>query len=154
MTRSRKRGHFPQNSDCVLDISVDSAKSAVYAREKSFNASASRSQVTVLRVSYSCLPWFRDILVPIARRLESLYTNGSRYTYTMFGQFLLHNRAAANGHGGSPSRLCRRVAALVAGRLLSRLHRSEVRQWELSALYLVVILLELTLEPISTHSHK
>ena len=31
------------------------------------------------------------------------------------------------------SRLCQRVAALVAGGLLSRLHRSEVRQWGLSA---------------------
>ena len=36
MTRSRKRGHFPQNSDFELDIPADttrSAKSAVHARE-------------------------------------------------------------------------------------------------------------------------
>ena len=56
----------------------------------------------------------------------------SRYTCTMFGRLLLPNRAAANGHGGSPSHLCQHVAALVVGRLLSRLHRSEVRQWGLS----------------------
>ena len=43
------------------------------------------------------------------------------------------NRAAANGRGGSHSRLCRRIAASVAGGLLSRLHRSEVRQWGLFA---------------------
>ena len=30
MTRSRKRGPFPQKSDCELDISVDNAKSVVH----------------------------------------------------------------------------------------------------------------------------
>ena len=30
---SRKRGPFSQNSDCELDLSVDSVKSAVRARE-------------------------------------------------------------------------------------------------------------------------
>ena len=59
--------------------------------------------------------------------MSSLYTTGSRYMSTMF-DILLHNWAAANGHGGSPSRLCRHVAALVAGGLLSCLHRSEERQ--------------------------
>ena len=34
MTRSRKRGHFPQNSDFELDKQADSAKNAVHAREK------------------------------------------------------------------------------------------------------------------------
>ena len=33
VTRSRKRGPFPQKSDCELDLSADSAKSIVYARE-------------------------------------------------------------------------------------------------------------------------
>ena len=33
VTRSRKRGQFPQTSDCELDIPVDSAKNAVHARE-------------------------------------------------------------------------------------------------------------------------
>ena len=33
VTRSRKRGPFPQKSHCELDISADSAKSAVHARE-------------------------------------------------------------------------------------------------------------------------
>ena len=33
VTRSRKRGPFPQKSDCELDLSVDSAKSVVHARE-------------------------------------------------------------------------------------------------------------------------
>ena len=33
VTRSRKRGSFPQKSDCELDLSVDSAKSVVHARE-------------------------------------------------------------------------------------------------------------------------
>ena len=33
VTRSRKRGHFPQNTDCELDVPADSAKSAVHARE-------------------------------------------------------------------------------------------------------------------------
>ena len=33
MTRSRKRGPFPQKSDCELDLSADSAKSVVHARE-------------------------------------------------------------------------------------------------------------------------
>ena len=51
----------------------------------------------------------------------------------MFGRLLLRNRGAANGHGGLPSRPCQRVAALVAGGLLSCLHRSEVRQRGLSA---------------------
>ena len=48
---------------------------------------------------------------------------------------------------GSPSHLCRRVVALIACGLLLHLHKSEVRQW---GLYLVEILLELTLGPIST----
>ena len=33
MTRSRKRGPFPQKSDCKLDLSADSAKSIVHTRE-------------------------------------------------------------------------------------------------------------------------
>ena len=33
MTRSRKRGPFPKKSDCELDLSTDSAKSVVHARE-------------------------------------------------------------------------------------------------------------------------
>ena len=33
VTRSRKRGHFPQKSNCELDLSADSAKSVVHARE-------------------------------------------------------------------------------------------------------------------------
>ena len=33
VTRSRKRGPFPQKSDCELDLSADSAKSIVHARE-------------------------------------------------------------------------------------------------------------------------
>ena len=33
VTRSRKRGPFPQKSDCELDLSVDSVKSIVHARE-------------------------------------------------------------------------------------------------------------------------
>ena len=32
-THSRKRGPFPQKSDCKLDLSADSAKSVVHARE-------------------------------------------------------------------------------------------------------------------------
>ena len=32
-THSRKRGPFPQKSDCELDLSADSAKSVVHARE-------------------------------------------------------------------------------------------------------------------------
>ena len=31
---SRKRGPFPQNSDCEVDLSVDSANSVVQAHEK------------------------------------------------------------------------------------------------------------------------
>ena len=34
VTRSRKRGPFPQKSVCELDLSADSAKSVVHAREK------------------------------------------------------------------------------------------------------------------------
>ena len=33
VTHSRKRGPFPQKSDCELDLSVDSAKSVVHTRE-------------------------------------------------------------------------------------------------------------------------
>ena len=33
VTRSRKRGPFPQKSDCELDLSADSVKSVVHARE-------------------------------------------------------------------------------------------------------------------------
>ena len=33
VTRSRKRGPFPQKSVCELDLSADSAKSVVHARE-------------------------------------------------------------------------------------------------------------------------
>ena len=33
VTRSRKRGPFPQKSDCKLDLSADSAKSVVHAGE-------------------------------------------------------------------------------------------------------------------------
>ena len=33
VTRSRKMGPFPQKSDCELDLSADSAKSVVHARE-------------------------------------------------------------------------------------------------------------------------
>ena len=33
MTRSRKRGSFPQKSDCELDLSADSKKRVVRARE-------------------------------------------------------------------------------------------------------------------------
>ena len=33
VTRSRKRGPFPQKSDCKLDLSADSVKSVVHARE-------------------------------------------------------------------------------------------------------------------------
>ena len=33
VTHSRKRGPFPQKSDCELDLSADSAKSVVHARE-------------------------------------------------------------------------------------------------------------------------
>ena len=34
MTRSRKRGHFPQNSYCELDTLADSTNSAIHTREK------------------------------------------------------------------------------------------------------------------------
>ena len=61
----------------------------------------------------------------------SPYTTESRYVYNVC-QLLLRNRVAANGHGGSPSCLCRYVVALAAGGMLSCLHRSEVRQWGLS----------------------
>ena len=40
VTRSSKRGPFLQKSDCELDLSADSAKSVVHARENRFNASA------------------------------------------------------------------------------------------------------------------
>ena len=40
VTHSRKRGPFPQKSDCELDLSVDSAKSVVHTRKKLFKASA------------------------------------------------------------------------------------------------------------------
>ena len=33
VTRSRKKGPFPQKSVCELDLSVDSAKGVVHARE-------------------------------------------------------------------------------------------------------------------------
>ena len=33
VTRSRKRGPFPQKSDCELDLSADSTKSVVHVRE-------------------------------------------------------------------------------------------------------------------------
>ena len=62
----------------------------------------------------------------------------------MFGRILLRNWAAANGHGGSPSRLGRRVVALVVGGLPSRFHRSDVSQWGFYV-YLVKILLDLIL---------
>ena len=67
----------------------------------------------------------------LAKRPESPYT---RYTCTMFAQLLIHNRAAANGNGGSLSCLCQCVAALIVGELLLRLYRSMVyvRQWRLS----------------------
>ena len=63
MTRSRKRGPFPQRSDCELDLSADSAKSVVHTRENRLMLAHTcvAFQVTVLRVSYTRLPWFRDI---------------------------------------------------------------------------------------------
>ena len=62
MTRSRKRGPFPQKSDCELDLSADSAKSVVHARENRLTLARSVPKL-VLRVSYMRLPWFRDINV-------------------------------------------------------------------------------------------
>ena len=65
--------------------------------------------------------------------------------------FIARNRAAANGYGGAPSHLCRRVAALVAGGLLSRLYTQERgKTLGIVCVYLAEILLELTLGPIST----
>ena len=65
----------------------------------------------------------------------SITTGSTLYvdTRVLFCRLLLRNRVAAHGHGGSPSRLCRRIAALVAGGLQLCLHRSEIRQWGLSA---------------------
>ena len=60
VTRSRKRGPFPQKSDCELDLSADSAKSVVHARENRLTLARSVPKL-VLRVSYTRLPWFRDI---------------------------------------------------------------------------------------------
>ena len=65
VTRSMKRGHFPQNFNVKLDVSVDSMKLIVQAFLcKRFNTSVSLTQVLVLRVSYSLthvhVPWFRD----------------------------------------------------------------------------------------------
>ena len=62
-------------------------------------------------------------------------------------QLLLHNRAAANGRGGSPSRLCRHVVALVAGRFANTLAQERGKTMGVVCVYIVEILLELTLGP-------
>ena len=139
VTGSRKRGPFLQKSDCVLDPSAASVKCILHARENSLILIlvCCVPKVTVLRVLYSCLPRFRDIHVyfnPVAKCLESPYI----HVHNVW-RLLLRNRAATNGYGGSPSCLCRCVAALIAGRLLSHLHRREARQWRLSGVLLAPI---------------
>ena len=57
MTRSGKRGPFPQKSDCELDLSADSAKSVVHARENRLTLVRSFPKL-ILPVSYMRLPWF------------------------------------------------------------------------------------------------
>ena len=49
-----------------------------------------------------------------------------QYMHPEFFRLLLSNQTTADGRDGSPSHLCRRVAALVEGGLLSHNHRSEV----------------------------
>ena len=98
-----EKGPFPQNSNCELHLLVDSTKT---------NASASHLQVTVLQVSYSQLPWLRDIcgyFSPVAKRQE--FTPGSRYMHVYnVWPVIAPNQAAADG---SPSRLCQCVVAIV-----------------------------------------
>ena len=131
VTRSRK-SYF----DCELDISADSAKSAVHACKKCLTLASYVPKLQSFKFhtrAYLGLEIITVYFSPVAKRPDSPYTTGSRYTCTMFSRLSLRNRAAANGHGDSPSHLCQRVAALVAGRLLLRLHKIEVRQWGLSA---------------------
>ena len=74
MTHSRKRGPFPQKSDCMLDLSADSVKSVAYAREKRLTLACHFPKL-VLRVSFTHLPWFRDIGVyfsPVGKHEWSL----------------------------------------------------------------------------------
>ena len=60
---ARRRKSLGEASDCELDLSAGSAKSVVHAREN-----RSVPNFTVLRVSYTRLPWFRDIGVSVAHK--------------------------------------------------------------------------------------
>ena len=51
-TCSRKRGPFPQKSDCELDLSADSAKSVVHAREN--HLTLARSVPKLQSFEYTC----------------------------------------------------------------------------------------------------
>ena len=60
---------------------------------------------------------------------------------------------AANGHGGSPCRLCQRVVALVAGGIAIALTQERSKTMGIVSMYIAEISLELTLGPISTHTN-
>ena len=135
MTRSRKKGPFPQKSDSELDLSADSAKSVVHAREK--HLTLARRVPKLRSFKYHTRAYlsfeisaFISVLQASTRSLRILPEVD---TCVHCLPVLLRDWAAANGLGGSPSHLCRRVVAPVAGGLLFHLHRSKVRQWGLSA---------------------
>ena len=86
VTRSRKRGHFPQNSDCKLDISADSTKKC---RENYLMLACRIPKVQSFEFHTCAYLDFKIRICiyfsPVAKRLESLYTTRS----TMFGWLLL-----------------------------------------------------------------
>ena len=97
MNRSRKRGHFLQNSHCELDISVDSAKSAIRTCENHLTLAHHVPKLQSFKFHTRAylgfeISTFIVYFRPVAKRLESPYTTGSRYTCTMFGRLLLQNR--------------------------------------------------------------
>ena len=62
MTRSRKRGPFPQKSDCELDISADSVKSVVHARENRLTLARRVPKLQSFEYhTRAYVPWFEDI---------------------------------------------------------------------------------------------
>ena len=106
MTRSRKRGHFQQIYDCEFDVPADNAKSAVCARENRLTLAHRVPRLQSFEYHTRAYLGFEiSAFISVPKRPESQYTTGSRYMCTMFGQLLLRNWAAANGHGGSPVHL-------------------------------------------------
>ena len=84
VTCSRNRGHFPQNSDCELDIPADSVKSTVHARENRLTLACYVPKLQSYEFHTRTYFVSRYLRLPVAKRPESPYSTGSRYTCTMF----------------------------------------------------------------------